>query len=103
MRRTRDDDDGGGRAVRARADSNAPLLALPAPVSLLTTAIQAIRDTTDPIKLFQVDTENGPKDNVGREADARRVRNQLLLQAHPDRGPPDEKPLRDAATVNINT
>jgi hypothetical protein len=103
MRRTRDDDGGGGRAVRARADSNAPLLALPAPVSLLTTAIQAIRDTTDPIKLFQVDTENGPKDNVGREADARRVRNQLLLQAHPDRGPPDEKPLRDAATVNINT
>lgn len=53
-------------------------------------------------ELFQFDSSEGPQDPEGREAAIRYKRKQLLLAAHPDKGPPDEGALRHAAVATIN-
>jgi hypothetical protein len=53
-------------------------------------------------ELFQFDPSEGPQDPEGQEAAVRYKRKQLMLAAHPDKGPPHESALRHAAMTTIN-
>ncbi|KAL3920720.1 MAG: hypothetical protein SGPRY_005154 [Prymnesium sp.] len=89
----------GGRISRRRPS---PPLALVWRCDSNSENLLRISSETSYHALFQLDPNAPLQDAAGREAAVRHRRRLLLLAAHPDRGPPEERAERHAATVNVN-